>query len=104
MERTGNTLDGDIAGGAFDVCGGVSIWPLLGGFQIALESLAEGHAAERGVHFVVLRGEFDVQWSSSVSRHGSSLLSGGFGDEDGETDRDKPGGHVRSLVHSCIAE
>lgn len=100
MERTGNTLDGDIAGGAFDVGGGGEHLALAGGFQIALESLAEGHAAERGVHFVVLRGEFDVEWSSSVSRHGSSLLSGGLGDENGETDRDNTGGHVRSLVHS----
>ena len=38
----------------------------------------DGHAAESGVEFVVLRSELDFERSGGVRGHGSSLLTCGL--------------------------
>ena len=114
-QSSGNAFDGNVTGGAFDVGHGGEHLAFAGSFEIAMELFVNGHAADGGVADFVILGlgrDFDIEWSSGVSSHGSSLLSWsglrGGGARPGEAEdyqgaRDNAGGgDARSRSHACI--
>ena len=77
LERSGDALDGDVAGGAFDVGASGQHSSLAGGFEIAVDLFVDGHPAEGGVlEFAIgrLGSEFHFKGSGCMCRHGGSLL------------------------------
>jgi len=75
FQSSDDALDGNIACRAFYIGGGGEHLAFAGGFEITVERFLDCHATESGIEFVVLRSEFDVEWSGGAARHSGSLLS-----------------------------
>ena len=120
LERSADAFDGDVAGGTLDGGAGGQHLALAGAFEIAMELLVNGHAAEAGVAGVGVRGFFAgrrsylyFKRSGGVSGHGGPFLGGsgilwsvlrerrGGKDEREAKSSEGSGCCARSVVHGC---
>ena len=77
VQRAGDTLDGNVAGGAFDFGACSQHGSLAGGFEITVDLFVDSHPAEAGVlKFAIgrLGNELHFKGPSRMCGHSGSLL------------------------------